>query len=349
MVDERGQPEARRGLFSGKALSKGRGWMAFAALLAFTGYSYWVNDGAPQQEVAPPPQMAPPPVADMAERARPVVDPVTPPATPPPTTAPVTVPSTPPPTTALGNRPARMTTYAVRQPQTAQPADAGAAPAVQQAGGAPRETTVAFQGQTLPGGRAGAAIDTSLVMMPGVYGCILDVAVNSERPGFFQCHTTDDILSPAGVVLMKAFTTIVGHTQGGENVRPGQARIPSIVATAWTPDGIPVPLGNAQASDALGRAGMDGRVNRHLAERFGGAAMLILSQSALDIARASLMGGNGNSMVNINTGAVQGVASEALRASINIPNTVEKNQGEAVAFVLTAPISFEGAIRLRAR
>jgi type IV secretory pathway VirB10-like protein len=145
---------------------------------------------------------------------------------------------------------------------------------------------------------------------------------------------------------MDAGTRIIGTYQS--DVRQGQSRIPSIAVTAWTPQGVPVPLG-ALVSDELGRVGMPGRVNRHLAERFGGAFMLLLSQGAIDLARSALMQGNGNSQVNLNTGSVQSLASTSLQSTINIPNTVEKNHGERVSFFVTEPVSFEGTYRLRAR
>jgi type IV secretion system protein VirB10 len=110
--------------------------------------------------------------------------------------------------------------------------------------------------------------------MPGVYRCTLDTAVSSERPGPFFCHVTQDWLSPAGVRLMEAGTRIQGSYES--HVAPGQSRILSLAATGWTPQGVPVPLG-APVGDALGRVGMDGAVDRHFWERFGGAVFLMLS------------------------------------------------------------------------
>ena len=249
-------------------------------------------------------------------------------------------------------RPQRMVSYAVpqqlpRPPQAATDAapSAGQGPS---APGQPGATSVQFKGTTLPGGRAGAAMDTSLMLMPGVYGCVLDTAVSSERAGPFQCHTKHDIKSPFGATLMEAGTVIIGSYQS--DVGQGQARVVSLVATAYTKNGVPVPMGNAPVADALGRVGMPGAVNRHLAERFGGAVLLLLSQGAISTAQNAVRSGNGNTYLNLESGSgVSSVATEALRSSINIPNTVEKNQGEEIGFFITAPISFEDAYRLRPR
>lgn len=128
----------------------------------------------------------------------------------------------------------------------------------------------------------------------------------------------------------------------------GQARVPAATAYAITPEGIPVPLGGP-VGDELGRAGIAGAVNRHLAERFGGALFMLLSQGAIDAARAALIRGNGNSYVNLNTSGVQGIAGEIARQSMGIPNTVEANQSKRIGFFVTMPISFADAIKLRPR
>lgn len=335
-IDDRGESQqpVRR------SLSRGQTWAGLLIGLAVLGGLTWRNTGEKQEERAPEfyaavplPEMRPEPVV---QRVLAQIAPQQMTAQPAP---PIMAPDLP---AAKGSR---MVSFAVTQPQASQTATPANAPTRQESE-ARQETSVAFRGQVLPGKVAGAAMDTSLVLMPGVYSCILDTAVNSERAGPFQCHTDEDIRSPLGVPLMDAGTVIIGSYQS--DVRQGQSRVPGIAVTGYTPQGVPVPLG-ALVSDELGRVGMPGRVNRHLMERFGGAFMLLLSQGAIDLARSALMSGNGNSQVNLNTGSVQSLASETLRGTINIPNTVEKNQGERVSFFVTEPVSFEGTYRLRTR
>lgn len=343
-VEEREEqrPEGKRRLSTGQSAT-----LLMLGAAALIGVSFWRAGGEGEERPQPEAFVNVPP-ADFNVRPPPVIQALAqvPPPVPPPPSFVQAPPPPPPAPTVAASRPSRMASYAVR---TAEPASAASGAAG--SGSSPEEgeaarTAVAFRGQRIAGKRAGAAMDTSLVLMPGIYGCVLDTAVNSERPGPFQCHTTEDIRSPLGVPLMEAGTTIIGQYES--DVRPGQSRIPAIVVTAWTPQGIPVPLG-AIASDALGRAGMPGQVNRHLMERFGGALALLGSQGAIDLARAALAQGQGNSFVNINTGSVQGVASDALRGTIGMRNTVEKNQGEAIAFFVTEPVSFEDSYRLRMR
>ncbi|GAA0574529.1 hypothetical protein GCM10009416_11540 [Craurococcus roseus] len=312
-----------------------------AALVAVV---FWQNPGAHAPETAPP-------ASHTLSRASNVeIAAGAPPAATPAPAAPSGPPAAPQPPAvgAAAERPARMTSFAVASPPApaASPASAAAA-ASPNAGSA---TNVAFKGETIVGGRAGRAMDLVNTLMPGLYKCTLDVAISSERSGPFFCHTTDDIKSPGRVTLMEAGTVIQGSYQS--DVRPGQARILSMAAVATTPNGIPVPLG-APVGDALGRIGMEGAVNRHVMEKFGAATFLLLGQGAISSVQAALQGlassGGGNTFLNLQTGSVQSVVAEVLRGNIGIQNTVEVNQGEEIAFLVTAPISFADSYRLRPR
>ena len=317
------------------------------AAAALIGYVFWADSGEKPEKTAQQENFIRVAAADFSRDATPVVIPISMPlpSQPPPVPAPQFAPAAAQPGGAAPAKAPRMVSFAVTAPPApATPAGGSGGPPGAEAAGGP--TSVAFAGQRIAGGRAGVAIDTSLTLMPGIYSCILDTAVSSERSGPFQCHTDENILSPLGVPLMEAGTTIIGSYTS--DVRQGQSRIASLVATAWTPQGVPVPLG-AHVTDELGRNGMSGQVNRHLVERFGGAVMLLLSQGAIDFARSALRQGSGNSSVSINTGGVQNLASDALRSSINIPNTIEKNQGERIGFFVTAPVSFADAYRLTPR
>ena len=98
---------------------------------------------------------------------------------------------------------------------------------------------------------------------------------------------------------------------------------------------------------------MEGAVNRHTMEKFGAAAFLMLGQGAIYGVQTALMaaaasGGN-NTFLNLQTGTFQSVVAEVLRGSIGIQNTVEVNQGQEVAFLVTAPVSFADTYRLRVK
>jgi len=107
--------------------------------------------------------------------------------------------------------------------------------------GTAASTTVAFKGGEIPGLRAGAAIDDTYVLMPGVIKCALDTAIDTTQPGPIFCHTTEAAKSRAGVTLMERGTSIVGTYSS--SIQQGQTRMPAMSAFAITPNGVPVALG----------------------------------------------------------------------------------------------------------
>lgn len=202
-------------------------------------------------------------------------------------------------------------------------------------------TTVSFKGGEIPGLKAGAAIDDTLVLMPGVTVCILDNAIDTTQPGPIFCHTKSTERSPKNIPLMEAGTKIVGSYSS--SISQGQARMPAVSAFAFTPNGVPVSLG-ATMGDALGRAGFPGEVDNHTLERFGGALLLLGTQGAISVAQAAVQKGSNN--LNLNTGTLEGAITESLRNTVNIPVTIKKNQGDEVAILRTVPIDFSASYRL---
>lgn len=251
----------------------------------------------------------------------------------------------------------RMTSYAPVEPYPyAKPVTPAAAAQAGGSGtpvglgaGTPQETRVAFAGSTIPGRRVGAAMDMTFVLRPGVYTCELQTALNSERPGPFFCLTDKPIRSQAGVTLMEKGTTITGTYDS--QVGQGQERINALHAFALTREGIPVPLG-AQAGDSLGRSGISGNVNTHWRERFGSAALLLLSQGAINVAQdavRSQAAGSGSTNINIQGAGLDRTIADALGAGRQIQNTVTKNQGEQISFLVVEPVDFSPALSLDVR
>lgn len=256
--------------------------------------------------------------------------------------------------------PKRVVSYAAQRQQAApSPTDPASAAAPRPPGsvpgvaadassGRPEATQVAFPAATMPGLRAGPAIDTTLTMMPGLYAIVLDTPINSEREGSFFAHLPRPIRSPAGVVLMEKDSRIWGHYKS--EVNPGQGRVVSAVAWGMTPQGVPVPLGDATAADGSGRAGMPGVVNTHWGARVGSALTLMVTQGAVQAAsaalQASLARGGGNAFFNLNSGGIDAAIAAAVRGGAAIQNTVDVEAGKEITFMLTTPISFADAYRL---
>lgn len=206
-------------------------------------------------------------------------------------------------------------------------------------GGLLRPTpTAAVQAQVLPTQRfllpKGAFID-----------CTLETAIDSTLPGMTTCVTATDTFGADGkVVLLERGTQLVGETRG--QVQQGMARVFVLWTQARTPAGIVVPL-DSPGTDELGRSGLPGEVERHFWERFG-AAMLI---SMLDVGvQAGVQSTDrGNGTVIYNPTESEGVSTEALKGTINIPPTVLKRNGDRIQVLVARDLDFRSVYELRTR
>jgi type IV secretion system protein VirB10 len=315
------------------------------------GFIFWKDPGRKKEDPDPPP-----PAAGIGQAVK--YDPPKPQAM--PAAASVPLPKTQPqqqqepqtepprlPTTrpvsleAPKPKPPRMLSYATTE--------AGQEQAHGPAGGQPERPTgtqVIYKGAEIVGSRAGAALDRDLLLMPGIVRCILDTGLNSTLPGPLMCHLDAPVISAGNVVLMEKGTQIIGSYSA--DVRQGQYRMNAVTATAYTPNGIPVPLGGPFA-DGLGVTGLQAdNVDNHVVQRFGGAVLLALTEGAMSIAQSAVSKG-GNSYVSFSSGGVGSLAQEVLRSSIDIPPTITKNQGDEIALWILTPIDFSAAYKLRNR
>jgi type IV secretion system protein VirB10 len=110
-----------------------------------------------------------------------------------------------------------------------------------------------------------------------VIAAVLETALDSTRPGAVRAIIQRDVMGFDGTrVLIPRGSRLYGEY--GSDVSAGQKR----ALIHWTrltrPDAVIVNL-DSPAADPLGRAGVEGRVNSHFFERFGGAIL----QSVLDI------------------------------------------------------------------
>jgi type IV secretion system protein VirB10 len=201
-----------------------------------------------------------------------------------------------------------------------------------------------LQPTLLQGSKAGLLGNRNLVIAMGTsIPCVLETALSSDQPGFTSCVINRDILSDNGrVVLLAKGTQVVGEYRSG--LQRGQSRLFVLWSRAKTPEGVIVTLASP-ATDALGRAGFDGWVDTHWWERFGSALLL----SVVGDGTRYLAGEVQNSQVQINgtTQAGQQAAAIAVEQSINIPPTLNKNQGELVSIFVARDLDFSDVYRLR--
>ncbi|MGK9265014.1 type IV secretion system protein VirB10 [Sinorhizobium meliloti] len=196
----------------------------------------------------------------------------------------------------------------------------------------------------LEGSRAGTLGNRNYIVAMGTsIPCVLETAMASDQPGFTSCVINRDVLSDNGrVVLMEKGTQIVGEYRGG--LHRGQKRLFVLWSRAKTPNGVIVTLASS-ATDALGRAGVDGDVDTHWWERFGSALLLSIVGDATSYANNRLQDSDVDPQNATST--AQQAAAIAVEQSINIPPTLLKNQGELVSIFVARDLDFSGVYTLR--
>jgi len=196
----------------------------------------------------------------------------------------------------------------------------------------------------LQGSRAGTLGNRDFIVAMGTsIPCVLETALSSDQPGFTSCVINRDVLSDNGrVVLMEKGTQIVGEYRGG--IRRGQKRLFALWNRAKTPKGVIITLASP-ATDALGRAGIDGYVDTHWWERFGSAVLLSIVGDASSYASSRLQ--DSDVEARNTTSAGQQAAAIAVEQSINIPPTLLKHQGQLVSIFVARDLDFSSVYRLR--
>lgn len=187
--------------------------------------------------------------------------------------------------------------------------------------------------------KASRVIDRNFLLARGKStSCTTISRIDSTQPGLVTCVGDADVYSDNGnVLLFEKGTEYIGLMRGG--LQQGQARVFILWEEARTPKGVKVMLASP-AADSLGATGVDGYVDSHFWQRFGGALMLSIVQDS--VARA------GSSSAPATAGAGQDAAAEAVRNSVNIPPTLKKNHGQTVTIQVARDIDFRPVYALEA-
>lgn len=176
----------------------------------------------------------------------------------------------------------------------------------------------------------GATI-TQGVIIPAV----LETAINSDLPGFVRAVVSRDVRSFNGsVVLIPRGSHVVGQYRSG--VAMGQSRAFIIWTRIIRPDGASVQIASS-GGDALGRVGLEGKVDRHFFQTFGSSILL----SVLNAGVASLGQQPGTQIVIGSTRDASSVAASALAPS-NISPTIKVQQGAPIRIFVARDLDFSG-------
>jgi type IV secretion system protein VirB10 len=185
--------------------------------------------------------------------------------------------------------------------------------------------------------KAGRIENPDTVIPQGaVIAAVLETAINSDLPGFTRAVVSRDVRGFSGkLVLIPRGSRLIGQYRSG--VALGQSRAFVIWTRLIRPDGVTIDLGSPGA-DAVGRGGLEGRVDRHYLRRFGSAIVLSLISAAASQA-------DDNTQVIINSsrgGGISDAAAVALEKEIDQPPTIKVNQGAPIRVFIARDLNFTG-------
>lgn len=174
--------------------------------------------------------------------------------------------------------------------------------------------------------------------------CTLETAIDSTLPGMTTCITATDTFGGDGaVVLLERGTKLIGETRG--ELRQGQARVFVAWTEARTPEGVVAQL-DSPGTDALGRSGLEGQVNRHFWQRFGAAALVSTIDGAV---QSEMQSPSRSGTVVLDPAASDDVLTEILRSTVNIPPTVRVRNGARIQVLVARDIDFRSVYDLDPR
>lgn len=183
--------------------------------------------------------------------------------------------------------------------------------------------------------RASQLRDQSNTIIEGtVIAAVLETALNSDLPGYVRAVVTRDVKGFDGSkILVPRGSRLIGQYKSG--VALGQSRTFVIWTRLIRPDGGMIELASP-ATDGLGRGGLDGDLNTHFWERFGGAILLTL----LNIGGAAITDSSDTSIVIASTRAGIDAGSSTLTSAQNIGPTVTVPQGSPVRVFVSQDLDF---------
>lgn len=196
-----------------------------------------------------------------------------------------------------------------------------------------KATVMANQSMTIPQGK--------------MIACGTATELDTTVPGQVSCVVSRDVYSADNtVVLIDKGAIVTGQINGG--IKDGQARVFVLWERVRNPDGVIVNI-DSGGTNSLGSAGIPGQVDSHFWERFRGAIFISVLSDSLQALANSVNNGSNNQTVSLDTteNSADQLATEALRATINIPPTLYDQQGDSVSIFVARDLDFSDVYGLQ--
>jgi type IV secretion system protein VirB10 len=190
-----------------------------------------------------------------------------------------------------------------------------------------------------------------------IIACNAVTPMTSELPGFVKAKITYDVRSADGTTtLIDRDSDIFGEIAHG--LSAGQDRLFVLWRSVTTPppDLVRITL-NSPAADELGETGLPGDIDNHMWKRIGGALLLSGVDALLEGAGAgigaALSHGNNSNGSNLNfyqfQGQGQGLAASLMQHTIEIPDTLHRDQALPCSIFVSGDLDFSSVYQLRRR
>lgn len=174
--------------------------------------------------------------------------------------------------------------------------------------------------------------------------CGTNTELDTTVPGQVKCTVSRDVYSADGTVkLIDKGAVVTGEQNSG--IQNGQNRVFVLWTRLRNPDQTIVNL-DSSGTNALGSAGIPGQYNSHWWERMGDAVFFSVLTDGMKAGIASINNNNSDVSFNTTENSTDQLATEALRAKINIPPTLYTAQGDAVSIYVARDLDFSAVYGL---
>jgi type IV secretion system protein VirB10 len=177
-----------------------------------------------------------------------------------------------------------------------------------------------------------------------VIQAVLQTAVDTSLPGTIVARTTQPIYDSryGQYLVIPSGSRLIGKYSS--SIQDGQSRVMMVFDRLVTPAGGEVALGNMSASDALGRAGVEGTLETNFWTRMGISLLLAVESIAVD--RLSPPQTTTNPFGQTTTGRANSTASQIILNTANqelqrryaVPPKLTMEPGRLVSIITTGSI-----------
>jgi len=169
-----------------------------------------------------------------------------------------------------------------------------------------------------------------------IMAATLETPLNSDRPGLARAIISADVRGFDGTrVLIPRGSRLIGEFKADNSA--GKRRGMGLWNRLIRPDGVAIRIASP-ASDAMGGAGIAGRVDTHAIEKIGSAGLQSALTLGVNVATAEVS--RGGTAVYLG-GAGQSLGQQ-LVPSVNRPATVKVSEGAVIAVLVAHDLDFAG-------